>query len=629
MRANLRRAAIPALMLVLLLLAAATRLHRLDGQSLWYDEGVTAAHAVRDLPELIPLLQVNVHTPAYFVMLLGWTDLAGMSEFALRAPSVFFSILSVAWTFALGARLLHPVAGLAAAALVALNSFSMLYAQEARMYAMLTAIAGASMWLFVGALLGRRQARTLLALALVNALGMYTQVVFALVMLAQTLVALLWAGEGLLRGRAVWRRLGGFLLANCLTVILFLPWLPHSLQQVFSRPNRADVIPADEVLLLIGGHFAFGSNYALDMGAAGLAVLILLLAGLLSLAWRRGVWRWSLPVVWLLVSVLPYVSLALTTRYLRFLLPAQLAFALLLGRGAWTLWRGLPLRFGLAAGKVAALALLCAVWLAMAGGLPTFYTHSDFQRDDMRGLVARMQTDLRADDGIIFSAPGLVDLLSYYYAGAAPTYSLPSARHDDERTRAEVMDIIAAHPRLHVILYGAHEQDPNHIVENTLNGGAVEVRDQWVGDIRYLQYVRRAQFDEATAANLAFGDEITLESYALEAAALRPGDVLQAQFVWTARQPIRARYKVFLQLLDESGALAAQRDSQPNGGAAPTTGWTPGQRVIDHHALPIPPDLRPGQYRLIAGLYDAYDPLARLPVAGGNYVDLGEISVLE
>ena len=460
------------------------------------------------------------------------------------------------------------------------------------MYAMLTAIAGASMWLFVGILQGRRDRRTLLALALVNALGVYTQVVFALVMLAQTLVALLasppWTGEGLLRGRAVWRRLGGFFLANCLTVILFLPWLPHSLQQVFSRPNRADVIPADEVLLLIGGHFAFGGNYALDMGAAGLAVLILLLAGLLPLQGRRGLWRWSLPVVWLLVSVLPYLSLALTTRYLRFLLPAQLAFALLLGRGAWTLWRGLPLRFGLAAGRLAALASLCAVWLAMAGGLPNFYAHSEFQRDDMRGLAARVQSDLRAGDGIIFSAPGLVDLLSYYYAGAAPTYSLPSARNDDARTRAEVLDIIDAHSRLHVILYGAREQDPNHIVENTLNDGAVEARDEWVGDIRYLQYVRRADFGEMIEANLAFGEDITLESYALDSTTLRPGDVLQAQFVWTARQPIAKRYKVFLQLLDESGALAAQRDSQPNGGATPTTAWTPGQRVSDRHALPIP-----------------------------------------
>ena len=36
------------------------------------------------------------------------------------------------------------------------------------------------------------------------------------------------------------------------------------------------------------------------------------------------------------------------------------------------------------------------------------------------------------------------------------------------------MDIIAAHDRLHVIFYGAEQQDPNLIVETTLNLNAFE-----------------------------------------------------------------------------------------------------------------------------------------------------------
>ena len=138
------------LMLAVILLASGVRFHRLGEQSLWYDEGVAAAHATRTLPELIPLLQRNVHVPAYFTLLGWWEDVAGASEYSLRALSAFFSILSVAWSFALGARLFHPIAGLAAAGFVALNSFSIYYAQEARMYAMLSAVAAAGMWLFVG-----------------------------------------------------------------------------------------------------------------------------------------------------------------------------------------------------------------------------------------------------------------------------------------------------------------------------------------------------------------------------------------------------------------------------------------------------------------------------------------------
>ncbi|MCY4465186.1 MAG: glycosyltransferase family 39 protein [Chloroflexi bacterium] len=690
-------------LLVLLLLAASLRFHRLDAQSLWYDEGITAAHTARSLNELIPLLQVNVHTPAYFLLLAGWTDVAGDSEFALRLPSALFSILSVALAYALGARLYGRLAGVAAAALVALNSFSIGYAQEARMYAMLTSIAGVSMVLFIRILLGRgSRRRTIVAFGLVNALGLYTQVVFALVMLGQALASVLWLLESLLRGRrvshlldadtplgppeksgggkaradsvnrsrmgggkaradsvsrsrmgggkaradsvnrsrmggghvhenrvsrerrdlggrALWQVLIDYVLANCLAVLLFLPWLPHSLQQVFSRPNRAQIVPPDEVLQLIAGHFAFGSNHALDMGGSWLAFGILLLAALLPLGGRRGWWRFLLPLAWLGISVVPYVSLELTTRYLRFLLPAQLAFALLLGRGVWMMWHRLLT-------KLAAALALGAILLTMLAGLDNFYHHSDFQRDDMRGLVQGIEVNLRPDDGIIFSAPGLVDLLAYYYRGSAPAYALPSTR-DDDAIRSEVGDIIEAHDRLHVVLYGAREQDPRQVVEDTLNRQAFEISDRWVGDLRYLRYASPDKLNEPILAGWLFGSAITLKSYALNSIVLSAGDTMFARLIWSAQQPVNKRYKVALQLLDEAGFLVAQRDSEPAGGAEPTISWQTGTLVVDHHALEIPSDLPVGDYRLILGLYDMADPFARLPVDDADHVVLGEISV--
>ncbi len=615
-----------ALLLLLLLLAASLRFHRLGAQSLWYDEGITAAHTARSLQELLPLLQVNVHTPAYFVLLAGWTDVAGDSEFALRLPSALFSILSVAFVYSLGARLYGRLAGLTAAALVALNSFSISYAQEARMYAMLTAIACLSMCLFWQALQGRGSRKRLVVVyGLVNALGMYTQVVFALVMLGQALTIALWLLESRLRGgrepgaRAIWHVLADYVLANCLAVLLFLPWLPHSLQQVFSRPNRAQIIPADEVLQMIAGHFAFGSNHALDMGAAWLAYGLLLLAGLLPLGAKGGWWRWLLPLAWLGASVIPYVGLALTTRYLRFLLPAQLAFALLLGRGVWNLWRWRPGRL------VAGLALGAAL-LGMLLGLENFYHHSDFQRDDMRGLVRGIEDDLRPNDGILYSAPGLVDLFDYYYRGNAPAYALPSAR-EDAAIRSEVADIIQQHDRLHVILYGAREQDPRQVVEATLNRQAFEISDRWVGDLRYLQYASRAELNEPIPAEWVFGSGITLHAYALNTTRLSAGELLLLRLTWSAQQQLNTRYKVALQLLDAAGVLVAQRDSEPVGGAAPTISWQSGSLVVDQHGLEIPGGLPAGDYRLILSLYDAADPFARLLVNDADHAELSEINV--
>lgn len=137
------------IMLGILLIATANRLYMIDAQSLWYDEGVSFAHSQRNLFQMIPLLQDNVHVPGYFGLLSVWEDVTGSSEFSLRYLSTLFGVVSVALTYALGKRLYSPAAGLAAAGLVAFNTFSIYYAQETRMYTMLSAIAVGSMLVFV------------------------------------------------------------------------------------------------------------------------------------------------------------------------------------------------------------------------------------------------------------------------------------------------------------------------------------------------------------------------------------------------------------------------------------------------------------------------------------------------
>ena len=632
------------LMLAVLLLASAVRFHRLGEQSLWYDEGVAAAHATRTLPELIPLLQRNVHVPAYFTLLGWWEDVAGASEFALRALSAFFSVLSVAWCYALGQRLFHPIAGLAAAAFVALNSFSIYYAQEARMYAMLTAVAAASLWFFVGFLraltaerTSRQQLMSIVALGGINALGMYTHVVYALVIVTQGLLAALCFGGALFDAWRTSRRLQRslrsvltFLLANLLTLILFVPWLDVALTQVFAQPNLGASAPLAEILRQLQGYFAFGITFELSMGYLGFVIYFFLLFGLIVIDSRgRAWWKLLLPALWVVVSVALYLQFDLGGRYLRFLLPAQLGFALWMGRGAWVLWtrktrdRHPVLRF---VPKLAAVLACGALLLSMLDGLSILYHHSDFQRDDVRGLVARIEAELREGDAIIVSAAGFEEVLRYYYRGEAPVFGLPTSA-DDEVTRAQTSDIIREHQRIYTIFYGAAEQDPRGIVEATLNREAYEISDEWVGDLRFVQYHGLAPLESQESVNRRFGGHIILQSAALGANTVEAGDVLQVQLTWTTEAVLDVRYKVFMQLLNSDGVLMAQRDSEPGGGSLPTSSWQIGIPIQDNHALKIPSSLTAGDYSLIAGLYDINDAFARLPVAGESYLVLATIRV--
>ena len=606
-----------------LLLAAALRFHQLGRQSLWYDEGVAYAHSQRSFAELLPLLRNNVHVPAYFTLLGLWEDVAGASEFSLRALSAFFSIISVAWAYALGKRLCHPIAGLAAAALVAGNAFSIYYAQEARMYAMLAAVAGGSMWFFAGFLRdvsagmrGRAMIVGALALGLVNAVGIYTHLAYALVMLAQGTLAVLW-----LFRRQTRRILPAYALASLVSLVLFLPWLPLAVSQVAAQPNIAAAASPGEILGIAQGWFAFGSVYEWRMDGIAFAVYAVLLLGIMG---RRDWWRMLLPAAWALVSVLVYLYLELTTRYTRFLLPAQLGFALWMGRGLWVLWmRESRLQW---LTKGAALVLGGAFLLILADGWDRLYRHPDFQRDDLRGLARQIEDSLRPGDALLVSAAGLTEALGYYYRADAPLYGLPTSA-DDEATRRQTLDIIAAHDRIYAIFYGAEEQDPRRVVESTLNRESYEISDAWVGDMRFVQYATAVFLDAPQELDLRFDEGIWLKSYALGARTVRPGDALAVQFVWMAAARLTERYKVFLQLLDGDDLLAAQRDSEPGGGLAMTATWAADAPVMDNHALLIPADLPAGDYTLIVGLYDIHDPMARLPVDGGDYAELGIVRV--
>ena len=129
----------------MLLLALGVRVYRLDAQSLWYDEAVTAQVSAQGIAELTRWTADDIQPPLYYYAVAGWTRLAGRSEWALRFPSAFFGVLTVALLWAVARRLFGRgsrgrwAAG-AVALLAALSPLYVYYAQEARMYTLLTGL---------------------------------------------------------------------------------------------------------------------------------------------------------------------------------------------------------------------------------------------------------------------------------------------------------------------------------------------------------------------------------------------------------------------------------------------------------------------------------------------------------
>ncbi len=137
-------------------------------------------------------------------------------------------------------------------------------------------------------------------------------------------------------------------------------------------------------------------------------------------------------------------------------------------------------------------------------------------------------------------------------------------------------------------------------------------------DHHVIYFGRRVATDQiSNRIDARIGDSIELIGYDVESKEQRALDVT---LYWRATAPTGEDYTVFVQLLTPDGGLVAQHDGRPLYGYLPTSDWSPGDIVPDRHRLPLPADLPPGRYQLIAGMY-ALETLERLPVYPGDGTD--------
>jgi 4-amino-4-deoxy-L-arabinose transferase-like glycosyltransferase len=143
---------------------------------------------------------------------------------------------------------------------------------------------------------------------------------------------------------------------------------------------------------------------------------------------------------------------------------------------------------------------------------------------------------------------------------------------------------------------------PDSTAELRLPDGRVIARFRVVGE-PFLADV--PTFDEAVDVELPGVGRLVGFSLADNPVSLSQD--VRLTLVWQAGEdaPLDTSYTVFAQLLDSGGQLIAQSDSIPAAGARPTTGWRPGEYVVDSHRLAFNDTAHTGSARLIVGLYDA------------------------
>jgi hypothetical protein len=125
-----------------------------------------------------------------------------------------------------------------------------------------------------------------------------------------------------------------------------------------------------------------------------------------------------------------------------------------------------------------------------------------------------------------------------------------------------------------------------------------------------------------------FGDKIKLVGHRISSQEVAPGGEVEVDLYWQATEPITTNYFVSLQALNlETTGKAGQRDGEPGCNRFQTSTWTPGDTIFDRYFVPVDKNAAPGQYTLVAKMYNDQ---GTLPVtsADGTVSDWAVLSTL-
>jgi len=361
---------------------------RLGSPSLWLDESLTALRV--DYPVL--RLFEGYHG-MYDTILKPWAIVVGTSEWSLRMPSVFGSMLAAGLLVVLGRRAFTPMVGLVSGLLLAASPFIVKWSQQARGYTLLLALGILATILLLRALeRGSRGAWLVYGIAFAGVLVWHP---VAGILLAPSHIVLV--------GQRRDRVLPHALLGLVVVVAIGVPWVA----QIAMRSTGEGVA----MNWLGAPTFERGAWAMLDVsGAAGLGVLLGLVG--LVLLWRVGdrdrfawlsTWAFAPFAVALVVTIVRPIYLD------RYLMIAAPAFALL---GGVALTRLTP-RLRVAAGVALAVAVLV--------GLAAWYSTTDdgnWRSEDWRSAT-EFVLERSGDADAVVVAPWSAAPAARYY-GAEP-----------------------------------------------------------------------------------------------------------------------------------------------------------------------------------------------------------------
>jgi uncharacterized membrane protein len=610
--------------LAIVLLACALRLYRLDNQSFAFDEGWTSYAIHHSWGEMWGVLSPDNHPPLYYVLVKAFADLAGYGDFPVRFFSLACGVALIAGLYALGVRLGGEVTGLAAALYATSSPLLVYYAQEARMYSLLMALAICSSYSLARLAIAPHSRAWWAVYVLATCGAAYTHYFAVLLILAQNVVVLVYLVICLVRHNPV-RWLGGWLLGQGAILLLYLPWLPVAIRQVLIGQGTwwRSPLPTKVILKDIWRFFILGPRRPMGvpifgpwMGSVGLAVLVAALLG-----WRRRAMAWAYALI---TFVLPVGAIVLIGSNLpvytdRYALVAAPGLALLVGMGVSSCWNALST--GRAwIGRLAGTLLLVAALVGPFPQLNAYYADPAYWREDFRRAAEYVkEKSVPGDTAILL---GCSQPIMQYYDGPAEALVFPQrgdSVQDEEQVVALLRQYVNPGRSVRLVMHSWPTVDPQGLVEGQLRTRCEVRGEHWQRETgqRPIRVINFAACDPDFSVeprqpiDAVWGDQVALRAYRLDE--FMSGSEAHVILWWRALRRPDMDYTVFVHLVDARGEMIKQFDKLPLSDFYPMRAWPLNVDQRDRYPLYIRPSAELKGAWLAIGLYDRRTG-QRLPV---------------
>ena len=423
------------------------------------------------------VIRTDVHPPLYYLLLSLWLPL-GSGEGHVRLLSALFSVASIPLMYFVAKAIYEDIrAGLIAAAILAFSPFQIWYAQEARMYAMLTFLVLASALFFVLAL-RRGSASDWVGFVLATTLALYTDYGAIWYLMAISLFYLS-------RIKRFPRTFLGWAFSYVAITVLYAAWLP-SLWKQTRQVTDSFWLPPPSFQTVLGTFLDFNSFNFPWMG-----VPVLYMSTVFVFTYivpNKEGWQRPFLTLWLFAPL--GISLVLSLRQPIFLSRGLIAASL----GYYLLVTGTILQFRTRKTMIALLLPLLAMNLISIG-------HNAWQaeKEDWRAAAAYVAQEARGrGEGLIVFVPSYAELpFMYYfqqYGLALETQGYPEDEfllHPDPKKVATVEGIFDGRPAVWLVLRDVEAVDPDWTVKGWLDSHGYErTGDLVTYDQMVISYVR-------------------------------------------------------------------------------------------------------------------------------------------